>query len=292
MDTITHTLFGLGLYKAVNKEQMSKKEKYALLFTTVGASQIPDIDVISQLWDSAGQYQMWHRGITHSVFLVPVWAFLFFIMNRFIFRIKSFRFFFIALIGVFIHDTSDIFNAWGTGYLEPFSSARLTLGTVSIVDFVIWFIFLLAFIVSKTRSTRKEYTIYRISWIVIALHIVIQSTQGYVLYEQYKNSYDEVALSARFFPWHFSVIGKNDATIDIVHDSVLSEANLVYRLQSSDKANLETLFAKNPEAKTLYQWSPFVVIVNNEERLGIYDPRFYQNGQSFLFEYIEKTQIK
>jgi inner membrane protein len=289
MDTITHTLFGLGIYKAINKEKMSKKEKQALLFTAIGGSQIPDIDVVSQLWDTAGQYQMWHRGITHSVFLVPVWAFIFFILNFLIFRLKSWRFFWVALLAVFIHDTSDVFNAWGTGYLEPFSNVRLTIGTIPIIDFAIWFIFLLAFIVSRKRLY-KESSIYRISWIMIALHIIIQSVQGYTLYKQYEPRYEQLALSANFVPWNYSVIGKSGETIDIFQDSLLTEGRLIYRLHSNDNSNLEKLFKQNPKAQTLYEWSPFVVVVDNEKQLGIYDPRFYRKGQSFLFEFIEKTQ--
>ncbi|SNS40315.1 hypothetical protein SAMN05446037_100999 [Anaerovirgula multivorans] len=30
----------------------------------------------------------------------------------------------------------------------------------------------------------------------------------------------------------------------------------------------------------------FVVVVEDDKRLGIYDPRFYRNGESFLFQYI------
>ncbi|MFD2971782.1 metal-dependent hydrolase [Peribacillus deserti] len=289
MDTITHTLFGAGLYKASNKERMNKKEKYALLFTAIGASQIPDSDVISQLWDTAGYYQMWHRGITHSVFLVPFWALLFYILSWIFFKVKDVKLFYTALIGVFIHDTSDVFNAWGTGYLEPFTSERLTLGTVSIIDFVIWFIFLISFIVSKTQSSLKEKAIYRTAWIVICLHIFIQSAQGYILYNQYKPGYDHVALSASFVPWHFSVIGKNGETVDIIKDSLITKPALQYRLKSSENsAALKTLFKQNPKARTLYQWSPFVVMVDTKEKLGIYDPRFYKDGESFLFEFMEK----
>ncbi|PLT29977.1 metal-dependent hydrolase [Peribacillus deserti] len=289
MDTITHTLFGAGLYKAANKTRLSKREKYAMLFTAIGASQIPDSDVLSQFWDTAGQYQMWHRGITHSVFLIPIWAFLFYVLSWLLFKVKSSRLFYTALLGVFIHDTSDVFNAWGTGYLEPFISHRLTFGTLSIIDFVIWFIFIFSFIVSKTRSSVKEYSIYRIAWGVICLHILVQSAQGYILYNQYKPGYDQVALSASFIPWHFSVIGKNGGTVDILHDSLLTKPVHQYRLTSSENSSaLETLFRQNPKARTLYQWSPFVVIVNDKEKLGIYDPRFYRNGESFLFEFIEK----
>lgn len=70
MDTITHTLFGLGLYGAVNKRDMDKNTKRAYLLTAVGASQIPDIDVISRLWDTEGLYQMWHRALPIQFFLL------------------------------------------------------------------------------------------------------------------------------------------------------------------------------------------------------------------------------
>lgn len=288
MDTITHTLFGFGIYQSVNKEKISKKEKYALLLTSIGASQIPDIDVISQLWDTTGQYQMWHRGITHSIFLAPIWALFFYIINRFIFKIKGIQSYFIALLAVFIHNTSDVFNAWGTGYLEPFSAVRLTFGTVPIVDLVIWFIFLLAFIAAKIYPKVKTHLVFRIGWVLIVLHIAIQSVQGAILYNNYHGDYQELALSASFTPWHFTIIGKNDDTVDIINDSLLSKAEFVERITSSNNADLDLLFAENPAAATLYKWSPFVVVVDDNNRIGIYDPRFYRNGESFLGEYWDK----
>ena len=42
----------------------------------------------------------------------------------------------------------------------------------------------------------------------------------------------------------------------------------------------------NPKAKTLTRWSPFIVVVDNDKQLGIFDPRLYRNGKSFLFEYM------
>ncbi|MEK5382265.1 metal-dependent hydrolase [Niallia sp. FSL W8-0635] len=288
MDTITHTLFGVGIYQGINKEKMSKKEKYALLVTSIGASQIPDIDVISQLWDTTGQYQMWHRGITHSIFLAPIWALFFYIINRYIFKIKGVQSYFIALLAVFIHNTSDVFNAWGTGYLEPFSTVRLTFGTVPIVDLVIWFIFLLTFIATKVYPKVKTHVLFRIGWVLIVLHIAIQSIQGSILYNNYKTDYQDLALSASFIPWHFTIVGKNDNTIDLINDSLLTKAEFVDRLTSSDEVNLDHLFAENPAAATLYRWSPFVVVVDDDNRIGIYDPRFYRNGESFLGEYLDK----
>ncbi|QRG65865.1 hypothetical protein [Brevibacillus choshinensis] len=55
-----------------------------------------------------------------------------------------------------------------------------------------------------------------------------------------------------------------------------------------DHANLYSLFHGNPKAQALYEWAPFVVVIDNEETLGIYDPRFYRNRESFLHESISK----
>ncbi|CAG7637769.1 hypothetical protein PAESOLCIP111_03878 [Paenibacillus solanacearum] len=291
MDTITHTLFGLTLYGAVDKSGMSKHEKQALLFTTVAGSQIPDIDVISAWWDSAGRYQMWHRGLTHSIWLVPVWAALLAGLARLLWRTKGWSLFFIALLAVFIHDTSDLFNAWGTGYFEPFSPMRITFGTVPIVDLVFWAVMLLGFVTVRWGGRLKRipsHRLYRLVWMVMALHVLIQSVQGYTLYRQAAPLYDEVALSADFVPGVFTVIGKKGDKVDLSRGTVWTGLRQQMQLVSREDTNLDRLFEQNPKAKTLYEWSPFVVIVDDEKRIGLYDPRFYRNGQSFLFEFIEK----
>lgn len=289
MDSITHTVFGLALYSSVDKEHMDKNTRIAYLTSLIGASLIPDIDVISQFWDQEGLYQMWHRGITHSIFLTPFWALFFTILSFLLFRVKDKKLFFLSWIAVIIHNTSDLFNAWGTGYLEPFSTVRITFGTIPIIDFVFWLIFLSAFLLSR-RNREKAPIYFRGAWLLIALHICVQSIQGYLIYQEYEPDYHQVALSADFIPWTFSVITKSDGTVSIYRDSLLGEKERKYVIKSKEDVNLNTLFKERPEAKTLYEWSPFVVIVDDNDHLGVYDPRFYRNGQSFLFEYIEKTQ--
>lgn len=289
MDSITHTLFGLALYGSVDKKDMEKSRKRAYLLTAVGSSQIPDIDVISRFWDNEGLYQMWHRGITHSVFLTPIWAGLFILLSFLLFKVKDVKLFFLGWLAVVIHNTSDLFNAWGTGYLEPFSSIRISFGTIPIIDFVFWVIIGTAFIASR-KNKDKAPVYYKFAWAFIALHLIVQSVQGWVLYNQYEKDYDQIALSAGFIPWTYTVITKNESDVAIFQDSLLTVKKLQYELTSAEDANLNSLFNDRPEARTLYEWSPFVVIVDDNEKLGIYDPRFYRNGQSFLFEYIDKTQ--
>lgn len=288
MDTITHTLFGLSLYGAFDKQRMDKNSRKAYLLTAVGASQIPDIDVISRFWDTEGLYQMWHRGITHSVFLTPVWALLFLLLSFLLFKVKDKKLFLLGWLAVFIHNTSDLFNAWGTGYLEPFSAMRVTFGTIPIVDIVFWIIMTAAYFFTKRNKSKSPFY-FKMAWAFMLLHVVIQSTQGYLIYKQYDEKYEQVALSAEFIPWTYSVITKKDDEVTIFTDTLFTEKTTQYVLQSKEAADLDKLFSERPEAKTLYEWSPFVVLVDDDERLGLYDPRFYRNGQSFLFEYIEKN---
>lgn len=286
MDTITHTLFGLTLYGAADKRDLQQHEKRALFVTTLVGSQIPDSDVISRLWDTEGMYQMWHRGITHSIFLVPLFALLIYILVRLLFRVTDIRYFWWALLSVFIHNTSDLFNAWGTGYFEPISDVRITFGVIPIVDFVYWGIFLVAWLVARKQEVR--YKTYRYAWSALVLYVAIQSAQGAYLYQAYADEHDEVALSASFIPTQFTVITKTDENVSLYKDSIYQEKTLQYNLTSDEQVSLEPLFEANQEALTLMKWSPFVVIVANEERLGVFDPRFYDGESSFLYEYIER----
>lgn len=287
MDTITHTLFGLTLYGAVDKRDFSKEKKRALMFTTIVGSQIPDIDVVSRLWDTEGQYQMWHRGITHSIFMVPLWAIVLALLCYLFWKVKDRRIFLFGALAVFIHNTSDAFNAWGTGYFEPFSQARLTFGTIPIIDFAIWSIILIGFIVAK-KTKLQSFQVYRFVWIAIVLHVTIQTSQGYIIFQKHSEAYEQHALTASFVPWNFNVIGKSGDTVEIVKANLWSDPTITTILTSHEDADIDHLFVNNPYARTLYEWSPFVVIVDDDDILGIYDPRFYRGGQSFLFEYIEK----
>jgi inner membrane protein len=124
--------------------------------------------------------------------------------------------------------------------------------------------------------------------VLICLHVIAQSVQGYYFYQKYNQEYDQIALSAGFIPTTFQVITKNKATITIFEDGIFQPKKKLYVIKSKEETDLEYLFRVKPEAKTLYNWAPFVVIIDDGKQLGIYDPRFYRNGQSFLYEYITR----
>jgi inner membrane protein len=289
MDTITHTLFGLTTYGAVNKSNLSKREKAAIGFTAIVGSNIPDIDVVMRVTEIGRIMDlMWHRGITHSLLMIPIWTFLLYCISAYFFKVKSKKITLIALFTVSLHVLADVLNTWGTGIFEPFSSVRISFGVLSIIDFVIWGMMLIGLIVTLLKKSMKSHRVYKFVWIGIAIHIFFQCIQGYVIYQSSYNSYDKTVLKADFTPWHFTVIGQKENVFELSSATVFSERQLQQTLISANDADLSELHQSNPKAQVLIDWAPFVIIVDNEEELGVYDPRFYMNGESFLYESIAK----
>jgi inner membrane protein len=290
MDTITHALFGYGIYGATNKTNTTKDFNKALIFTTVIASQIPDIDVIVNITETGRiMNQMWHRGLTHSIFLTPLWAYLIYLISRKIFKVNDLKLFWIALVSVIIHVTSDIFNAWGTGYLEPFSNIRLTFGVIPILDFVIWAMFLITFIISKLRKfSISKANVFKLMWLSIAVYFLFKSSLGYYYYSKISVDYDKTTLAASFDPTNFKIIAKKGNIVNIYSDGIFTIKKLEKTILSDENSDLKILFNGNPKSKVLYQWAPFVVIEDSDTRIGIYDPRIFNGDKPLNAEYFNK----
>lgn len=133
MDTLTHIVLGATTGDALLGKKLGKK---AMLIGAI-AQIIPDLDFIAYFWTNPSENLLAHRGFTHSLlFLVIVTLFLAALMFRFERRnqlsFKKWSFF----IGfeIAIHLFVDVFNAYGTGLLEPFSHQRFSLHTMFVAD--------------------------------------------------------------------------------------------------------------------------------------------------------------
>jgi inner membrane protein len=291
LDSITHTLLGLTAYGATKKEGKDKSTKKALLFSAIVSANIPDIDLVARLTETGRVMDlMWHRGITHSIIMIPLWAVIIYYLSYLLFKSKDHAIFYIALFSVFIHVLTDSLNTWGTGLLEPFSPIRVSFGTLSIVDFAIWGFMLTGLTFTFIKRYIPNYKIYRFVWLFIGVHLLIQGAQSFYYYNHNVSEYEKVAIRPEFIPWHYTVIGKDGANVDVYTISIFREKELIASLNSAENADLTLLHQRNPKAAVLMQWAPFVVIVDNEEEVGVYDPRFYMNGSSFLYEYVKKKE--
>jgi len=102
------------------------------------AAAAPDLDfVIAYLGPI--EYLYHHRGITHSLILLPLWAFLLAKLCVVIWRRdRPWRAYFgVIALSLGIHIAGDWITSFGTMVFAPLSDARVGIGTTFIID--LWF---------------------------------------------------------------------------------------------------------------------------------------------------------
>ena len=135
MDTLTHALSGALLARATAREGEPAGRRVWAGFLACAA---PDLDF---LWASGSpaDYILHHRGITHSLVMLPLWAFgVAWLLSRILREARGWR----ALYGLSaaclaLHIAADLITSFGTMILAPFSDWRAAIGTTFIID--LWF---------------------------------------------------------------------------------------------------------------------------------------------------------
>ncbi|MCE9593927.1 MAG: metal-dependent hydrolase [Planctomycetes bacterium] len=136
MDNLTHALIGA----AIAKTPLGARVKHAALAAMVAAN-LPDADVVLQLFHSQSVYLTEHRGITHSivgvVLLAPWVAWVHWLSAR-----RSGTQFGAALTLAFAavasHPIFDALNSFGVRPFLPFDGTRYYGDTVFLVDPWLW----------------------------------------------------------------------------------------------------------------------------------------------------------
>jgi inner membrane protein len=133
MDTLTHMALGACIGEVVSRKKLGRK---AMAFGAI-AQLIPDIDFVYGLWMNPVSNALAHRGFTHSLLFGIIISGLLAWMFRRWWRNKSISYnFWLTIIGVqvFVHIVLDAFNAYGTGWFEPFSHYRVSFNTLFVAD--------------------------------------------------------------------------------------------------------------------------------------------------------------
>jgi inner membrane protein len=137
MDTLTHALSGVLLARATEPsapraDQLPRRTRLWIGFL---AGAFPDGDFVLGLIDPL-TYLTSHRGVTHSIVMLPIWAILLALAFAFVSRRKySWRAFVgVCALAIGIHIAGDVITAFGTMILAPFSSWRAQFPVTFIVD--------------------------------------------------------------------------------------------------------------------------------------------------------------
>jgi len=158
MDSITHIVLGAAIGEAMLGRKIGKK---GMLWGAV-ANSLPDIDVAANFFTDPATALVFHRGITHSFFfallLSPLLAYLFYRQHlKHPISFKYWLLFFIVTIVA--HDVIDVFTAYGTGLLEPFSHQRFSTNSIFVADPIYTlplFISFVVLLILKKKSSRRK----------------------------------------------------------------------------------------------------------------------------------------
>jgi len=138
MDTLTHALSGALLARATAPKDAPPKSLPRRIAAGFFACAAPDLDIVFSLFGPI-VYLENHRGVTHSLILLPLWALLCsWILAKILREPRGWRALYgITAMGLALHIAGDVITTYGTMILAPFSDWRAQIGTTFIID--LWF---------------------------------------------------------------------------------------------------------------------------------------------------------
>ncbi len=158
MDTLTHGIVGALIGKAFFaddpgpfpvwtpaswREPPRTTGRVAIIAVTLGAI-FPDIDVFAgPLAHNALAIMTWHRSITHSVVMLPLWAVLLALLTRWVAGLLKWPaptlgdLAAIYAVGIGSHIFLDVITSFGAMVWSPLSNARPAWDWIFIVDLIV-----------------------------------------------------------------------------------------------------------------------------------------------------------
>jgi membrane-bound metal-dependent hydrolase YbcI (DUF457 family) len=147
MDTITHGIAGALISKAVfgGRDMFPPIEvgkKRLITWALVIGAVFPDADVLRDLFSSNTLLMItWHRSLTHSLVLLPIWSVLLAVVTAAMARWRKWESpHVVALagyyaVGILSHIFLDLLTSYGTMIWSPLEWSRPTWDVLFIIDF-------------------------------------------------------------------------------------------------------------------------------------------------------------
>ncbi|WLR42674.1 metal-dependent hydrolase [Bacillus carboniphilus] len=266
MDTGTHFVMGLALGAIATLDPVVGNDiitTEAVVVGTLLGSQAPDIDTVLKLKNNAA-YIRNHRGITHSIPAVFLWPIIITLVVYLFSSDSNFLHLWIwTFVAVILHVFVDIFNAYGTQALRPFSNKWLALGLINTFDPFIFAVHIPGFILWSYFDLNPGYT-FLIIYGVIILYYIARFIEQRKIFRKIHHTFDDVenitiSPTMKYNKWHLAITTKNSfyvakydkRTLNILDefDKVDVPDNKIMNATKQDK-NLKAFLSFSP----VYQW--------------------------------------
>jgi inner membrane protein len=233
LELVTHALLGATVAQATTTRgsRLTTRERVAL---GASAAVLPDVDFVGFLVDPLAFLTDWHQGPTHSLVLLPLWAWL----VTALYALVRARFsnlgeaYWVACLGLASHIASDVITAYGTAILAPVSDWRVSLGTTFVIDPVFTAIVATALVASLWRESPRTAAIgLAVLCLCVAGQAVLreQALQaGRASLQARGMAFDRlVALPQPFSPFNWKLVASGPQRHDVAHVNLLGHPPLV-----------------------------------------------------------------
>jgi inner membrane protein len=264
--------------------------------TAVIASNFPDIDSIAGLWGTAA-YLDHHRGITHSLIGVPVFALLVSGVMYF-FSEKFWPTYAIALISMATHPALDYLNSYGLRPLLPWSRKWFYGDAVDIIDPYLDFVLLIGILAGAWTPRIKRGAAW-VSLVLAVLYIGARVELHAMALSKLNNQASQIsgvqtsaALPRMLNPELWNGIIETNRTITQLPIYALRKqfppGDRAIRLSRGPSGDVVAYAANAPSAAALLRFARFPITrveqLSSEYRVTFFDFRFYRQGTALASE--------
>lgn len=138
MDTLTHAVSGALVARLSARADAPPRSVPRRVAAGFLACAFPDIDFVIAFFGPV-PYLLNHRGVTHSVLLLPLWAWgVAWLLAKLLREPGGWRAFYgVSALAIGTHIAGDVITSFGTMVFAPISDWRAGIGTTFIID--LWF---------------------------------------------------------------------------------------------------------------------------------------------------------
>jgi inner membrane protein len=211
LDTGTHIVMGIALGGLAALDPLVASDpvtSQCVMIGTIAGSQAPDLDTILKLKNNA-YYIRNHRGITHSIPAVILWPLPILAVLSFFFPEANLLHVWIwTFIAVILHVVVDIFNAYGTQALRPFTKKWIALGLINTFDPFIFFIHIVG--ISVWNYGAPPGSTFLIMYVVLIFYYLLRFRMQQKVKQAVKEKIPDVeniiiSPTLRFSQWHLAI---------------------------------------------------------------------------------------
>jgi len=256
MDTLTHALSGALLARATapgDAPRGSIPRRVAAGFLACAA---PDLDFVIGFLGPV-EYLLHHRGVTHSLLLLPLWALLYsWLLAKLLREPRGWRVLYgVTALGLGLHIVGDVITSFGTMVYAPFSDWRAQIGTTFIID--LWFSGIivaglaLSAILGRRRWPAVAASVFLMGYVGFQYAQKQRATEFGERYAQTQNLRDaSINVQARpVSPFNWTVFVSDAETHRIAHVNLLRQEPRVVKPGDGFVARLDSVYRPLSQAR-------------------------------------------